>query len=181
MNDKATTSTPVSVAQPTGWLPVVHRNDVVSHVIALGEPLCRSAGMELVHVEFQREKTGKVLRIYIDKEGGVSLDDCVGVSRELSDLLDVYLDEKYDLGSYRLEVSSPGTDRPIAKESDFERFQGHRAGIRIRRPMGGQKNFSGTITGCSHSHVSLKTEKNTVSIPFEDITRARLINYHGEI
>ena len=181
MNEKATTSKPEGAAQPNGWLPVVLRNDVVARVIALGEPLCRSTGMELVHVEFQRERNGKVLRIYIDKDGGVSLDDCVGISRELSDLLDVYLDDKDSMGPYRLEVSSPGTDRPIARESDFERFQGHRAGIRILRPMGGQKNFSGMITGCSRSHVSLKTEKETVSIPFEDITRVRLINYHGEI
>ena len=109
------------------------------------------------------------------------LDDCASISRELSDLFDVYLDEKTALGPYRLEVSSPGTDRPIGKKSDFGRFQGCRAGIRTTRPMNGQKNFSGIIAGISKGSVDLQTEKETVSIPFEEIARARLINYHGEI
>lgn len=151
--------------------------EIVAQAWALGEPLCESRGMELVHVEFQREPGGRVLRFYIDKPGGVRLDDCVGVSRELGDLLDVSLDES---GAYNLEVSSPGAERPIGKKVDFERFMGSRAKIRITRPMDGQRNFQGVLMGLSEDQVLLQTADRTVAIPYEEISRARLVNHNGD-
>jgi ribosome maturation factor RimP len=151
--------------------------EIVARAWALGEPLCESRGMELIHVEFQREPGGRVLRLYIDKPGGVRLDDCVGVSRELGDLLDVSLDES---GAYNLEVSSPGPERPIGKKVDFERFMGSRAKIRITRPMDGQRNFKGVLMGLSEDGVLLQTADRTVAIPCEEISRARLVNPNGD-
>ena len=84
---------------------------IIGRIEALAEPLCESEGLELVHVEYQREAGGRILRLYIDRSGGVSLDDCVSVSRQLNDLLDVKLE---DIGPYTLEVTSPGPERPLS-------------------------------------------------------------------
>ena len=109
---------------------------MLAQVSDLAEPLCREEGMELVHVEYQREAGGRILRVYIDKPGGVGLNDCVNVSRQLSDLLDVYV-ERDD--AYRLEISSPGPDRPLGKTADYERFKGRDIRIKTARPLDGQK------------------------------------------
>lgn len=150
---------------------------IAAQASALAGPLCESLCLELVHIEFQREPGGRVLRIYIDKPGGVVLDDCVNVSREMGDLLDVGLEES---GAYNLEVSSPGPERPLGKKTDFERFAGHRAKIRLARPMEGQRNFQGTLLGVSDDQVRLETRDKTVFIPWESISRARLINHNGD-
>jgi ribosome maturation factor RimP len=152
--------------------------EVVETVFAVAEPLCRAEGMELVYVEFQREASDRILRLYIDKPDGVVLDDCVVVSRQLGDVLDVYLDR---LEPYNLEVSSPGSDRPLGKVDDFNRFKGCRAKIRTLNPLGGRKNFTGVLMGFSDGAVKLKIEADTVAIPFENISKARLINFNGEI
>lgn len=151
--------------------------EIVAQASALAGPLCESQGMELVHVEFQREPGGRVLRLYIDKPGGVKLDDCVSVSRELGDLLDVSLEES---GAYNLEVSSPGPERPLGKKVDFERFMGSRAKIRTARPMEDQRNFTGMLMGVSGEHVLLQTADRTIFIPYQEISRARLVNHNGD-
>jgi ribosome maturation factor RimP len=133
--------------------------------------------MELVHVEYQREPGGLTLRIYLDKPGGVTLDDCVGISRQLEDILDVHAP---DAPPYRLEVSSPGLDRPVGKLNDFVRFTGHRAKIRLTTGVEGRKNFSGVLAGVIDERVQLQVDDETVNLNFEDISRARLINYNGE-
>jgi ribosome maturation factor RimP len=146
-------------------------------VARLAEPLCRMEGMDLVHVEYQREPGGLTLRVYLDKPGGVTLDDCVDISRQLEDILDVHAP---DAPPYRLEVSSPGLDRPLGKLDDFIRFQGHPAKIRVGVAVNGRKNFSGTLAGVIDETIQLTVDKETVSLNFTDITRARLINYNGE-
>lgn len=149
----------------------------VDQVTRLADPVCVAEGMELVHVEYQREPGGLTLRIYLDKPGGVTLDDCVDISRQLEDLLDVHTQE---VPPYRLEVSSPGSQRPIGKLKDFIRFEGHRAKIRLAVAVNGRKNFTGVLAGVSNETVRLTLDKETVSLNFNDITRARLINYNGE-
>ena len=89
----------------------VNEQKVAGLVRSLAEPLCDSEGLELVHVEFQRESGGRILRLYIDKPDGIKLDDCVGVSRQINDILDVNLE---GLGPYSLEVTSPRPERPLA-------------------------------------------------------------------
>lgn len=152
-------------------------NPIVGTVWRLAEPLCRSEGMELVHVAYHREPGGRILRVYLDKPGGVTLDDCANISRQLSDLLDVGLETE---AAYRLEVSSPGEQRPLGKLEDFERFRGSRAKVRSGQPIEGRKNFTGILEGCDGTNILLALDKKTVSIVFADIIKAHLFNYDGE-
>ncbi len=151
--------------------------EIIDRVRKLAEPLCESEGTELVYLEYLRESGGRTLRVYIDKPGGVRLDDCVGISRQLGDLLDVYLDE---VGPYNLEVSSPGPERPLGKTDDFERFKGCEARIRTHRPLDGRRNYSGVLMGVAEGNIHILVEKKTVAIPLSEIQRARLINFSGE-
>lgn len=156
-----------------------YEKKIVRRIWDLSEPLCQSEGMELVHAEYRRENEGRILRLYIDKPGGIRVDDCASVSRQLSDILDA--DPEFEHGGqYRLEVSSPGTDRPLGKPSDFDRFKGFMAKIRTAQPVNGQKNFQGVLAGITQGTVILTAEGKTYSIPVEQITRARLVNYNGE-
>lgn len=147
-------------------------NPMVAKVWQLAEPLCLSEGLELVHVEYQREPAGRTLRIYLDKPGGVTLDDCVNVSRQLSDLLDVRLDTDV---SYRMEVSSPGAQRPLGRLGDFERFKGRRAKVRTSQALEGRKNFTGTLHGLNGLSVLLMVDNQPLSIALNDIVKAHLI------
>ncbi len=151
--------------------------EILAVVHELAEPLCEAEGLELVHAEYQREPSGRTLRLYIDRKGGVSLDDCADVSRQVGDMLDVRLqgDE-----SYRLEVSSPGVDRPVGRLSDFDRFAGNQIKIRINAPVKGQKNFTGILCGVSGDNVELEIDEKKISLAYHRITKARLINYNGE-
>jgi ribosome maturation factor RimP len=154
------------------------QKDIIKQVEALAEPLCDSEGLELVHVEYQREPGGRILRLYIDRAGGVTLDDCANVSRQLNDVLDVYLD---DIGSYNLEVTSPGPQRPLSKLQDYRRFKGRKAKIKTWQPVDDQKNFTGIISGVAADQIKLLLNEKTVVIPFGDISRARLVDMDGEI
>ena len=151
--------------------------ELVAQAKSLAQRLCEAEGMELVHVEFQRETGGRILRLYIDQPGGVTLNDCVNISRQMGDLLDVAIE---NAGPYNLEVSSPGTDRPLSKESDYDRFKGNIAKIKTTTPIGGQKNFKGVLSGITAGIVSLLVGDVTVAIPLQEIARARLVDYHGE-
>jgi ribosome maturation factor RimP len=145
---------------------------VIDRVWSLAQPLCEAEGLELIQVEYQRESAGRVLRLYVDKPGGIRLDDCVGVSRQISDIMDVNLE---DVGPYSLEVTSPGPERPLAKKQDFDRFKGSRAKIKTYRPLNGQKNFTGVLLGISGDAVSLQIGEQVVTIAHADISKARLI------
>ena len=149
----------------------------VDSVTRLVDPLCTAEGIELVHVEYQREPGGLTLRLYLDKPGGVTLDDCVDISRQLNDILDVYTQ---DAPPYRLEVSSSGLDRPVGKLKDFIRFKGHRAKIRVATAVNGRKNFTGVLAGVVDQMIQIEVDNETVSLNVNEITRARLINYNGE-
>ena len=151
--------------------------DFLLQVCRLVEPVCESQGMELVHVEYQKEPAGRILRLYIDKPGGVTLDDCAATSRQVSDLLDIYLDRET---SYRLEVSSPGMNRPLGKVDDFNRFKEHSVRIKLFRPINGQKNFKGILMGIEDRSVNLMVDDQPVVINIGDIANARLINNIGE-
>lgn len=152
-------------------------SSVIGQVWELADPLCRAEGVELVYVEYQREHGGLTLRLYLDKPGGITLDDCTNISRQLGDILDVGLESQ---PPYRLEVSSPGQQRPLGKLSDFERFKGCRAKVRTNRPLNGQKNFSGTLDGVSGSGVQLILNSGPITIALADIVKAHLINFNGE-
>jgi len=153
--------------------PVPVEKWILEQALPLAESLCAAEGIEMVHLEYLRERGGRIMRLTIDKPGGVTLEDCAAVSRELGDILDVHLPE---IGRYHLEVSSPGPHRRLSRESDFERFRGHRAKIRTCSPINGQKNFSGVLEGISVDAVHLNTGQTTVAIAIRAILKANLIN-----
>lgn len=157
--------------------PSVERERIVREAGKLAEPLCHAEGMELVFIEYQAEPGGRILRVYIDQPGGVTLDDCVAISRQLSDLLDVGLETDEP---YSLEVSSPGVNRPLGKLEDYRRFKGQAARIQVAEPIDGQKNFKGRLMGAEDNLITILTNDKTVAIRFDTITKARLINYNGE-
>jgi ribosome maturation factor RimP len=151
--------------------------DVVARVTELAEPLAASLGLELAEVEYRQEGRQMVLRLYIDKDGGVALDDCSAVSRELTEILDV---EDFIQGHYNLEVSSPGLNRPLKKPSDFERYTGRLVKIRTFEPLADdagnmRKTFLGELLDLSDSIVRLKlNEGQTASIPLGKVAKANL-------
>ena len=152
-------------------------NEFLAKANKLAEPVCNAEGVELVHAEYQMEPGGKVLRLYIDKPDGIGLDDCVAISRQVSDLLDIYIEGDQQ---YRLEVSSPGLNRPLGKPDDFNRFKDHSARIQIAEAINGQKKFKGVLKGIQDGIVTLLVMGKPVALPHEKITKARLINNSGE-
>lgn len=155
----------------------MERNPIIGRVWQAAEPLCRSEGVELVHVEFQSEPGGRTLRVFLDKTGGITLDDCVHISRQLGDILDVALDME---AAYRMEVSSPGVPRPVGRLDDFTRFQGCKAKIRTAKAIDGQKNFTGTLEGVDETVVRIRLADRIMNIPFDEIVKAHLIQPNGE-
>jgi len=152
-------------------------NDVIAKTWELAEPLCTAEGLELVHVEYQRETGGRILRVYIDKPGGVTVDDCAAVSNQLSDILDIKLETEHP---YTLEVSSPGLNRPLSKLNDFKKFAGKTARIKTAYPVNGQKNFKGILRGVMDDNIMLQTQTETVVIPYKEIIKSRLVYDDGD-
>jgi len=146
--------------------------DSIARVRLLAETLCESEGIELVHVEYQPEAGGQTLRLYIDKDGGITMDDCAYISRQVGDLLDVSTE---DLPPYNLEVSSPGLDRPLGKMTDFEKYRGKIVSIKTVRSVDGRRNFKGVLQGVVDTRVNIRLGDKTVAIPFKEISKARLV------
>jgi len=133
------------------------------------EPVVNGMGFELVDV--QASNGGRLLRLFIDKPGGVGLEDCAAVSRQLSRVLEV---EGIDYE--RLEVSSPGLDRPLRKGSDFARFAGRKAEVRMRTPDAtGRRRFVGVLRGAEAGRVQIELDGQTIGLALEDVDRARLV------
>jgi ribosome maturation factor RimP len=145
--------------------------EFIAEVENMAEPIIRFEGMELIDVEFHRGPGGWVLRVFIDKEEGVTLEDCAAVSHQLGDVLDAKLERDEP---YHLEVSSPGLDRPLTKPKHFVAFEGRSAIIRTNRPVEGKKKFRGVLGGLYDDTVKLVVDGVTISIPFEAIAKARL-------
>ena len=145
------------------------------------DPICRANGVELVDVRYQRERGGAVIRVIIDRErwdreegSGVSLDDCTAVSRDASTLLDVH-EHELPSGAYRLEVSSPGLERPLVKLSDFQRFSGREVSVRTRTPIERRRRFRGTLLGVRDREIEIDQDGQAVRIPHADIAQANLV------
>ena len=146
---------------------------MVDRVAAAARPLAEAEGLELVAVEYQREAGGWVLRVYLDRPGGIGLDDCQRVSQQLGDLLDV--DDLIE-HAYTLEVSSPGLDRPLVSEADFARFAGRVVRLQTEAPVEGQRRFRGRLLAITGGAVQLEVEgARRVAIPHAAIQRARLV------
>jgi ribosome maturation factor RimP len=135
---------------------------------ALLETTLTGLGYELVDLE--RSGRGRLLRVFIDKAGGVNVDDCVAVSHHLNRLLPVE-GVAYD----RLEVSSPGLDRLLKKERDFVRFAGQKARIKLRIPVDGQRNFVGVLRETRAGKVQLEIDGKLLSLDLDNLEKARLV------
>ena len=127
-------------------------------------------GYELV--DFERSGKGKLLRVYIDKSGGgINVDDCASVSNHLSRVFAV---EGIDYD--RLEISSPGLDRPLKKEQDFVRYTGHKARIKLRVPVAGQRNFVGVLRDTREGKVEIEVDDGSkLSLDLANLDKARLV------
>lgn len=153
------------------------KEDTCTAVKNLALPILDSMGIELVDIEFGKAGRDAVLRLFIDKEGGIMLDDCADVSRELSMVLDV---EDVIACNYSLEVSSPGLDRPLKKASDYERFAGRLIKVRTYEPLpddkgNKRKTFLGKLDGLIDGVVKMTlAEGQTASIPLERVAKANL-------
>ncbi len=123
------------------------------------KPLMEERQFELVDVEFVKEAGNWFLRVYIDKPGGITIDDCELISRALSDKLD---EEDFIVESYILEVSSPGLGRPLKKEKDFVRSQGQSVEVKLFRPIEKQKEFTGILKSWDKDTVTLEFEEEAV-------------------
>lgn len=151
--------------------------DVASRVEEIARPLAESLGMELVDLEYKREGRQMVLRLYIDREGGISLDDCAAVSKELSAVLDV---EDVVPGKYTLEVSSPGLNRPLKSKGDYQRYSGRLIKIRTFEPFADdagnmRKTFLGELLCLDGELVRMKLrEGQTAAIPLGCVAKANL-------
>jgi ribosome maturation factor RimP len=139
------------------------------HTVA--EPLCQAEKIELVHIEIFTSNRERIVRLYMDKAGGVTMDDCVAVSRQLGDLIDVHIE---DIGSYRLEVSSPGPNRPLSKKQDFIRFTGERVKIETHEPIDGKKKFTGILEKTNDDSVVIAVDGKEVEIEGLMISKAML-------
>jgi ribosome maturation factor RimP len=149
----------------------------------LVEPPVMGAGLELVELDFNREAEGWVLRVYIDRpwnnndqgqepSPGISFDECERVSRDLSAALDV---ADAITHAYRLEVSSPGLERPLRRARDFQRFAGEKVKVRTVDSVEGRRNFSGTIRGANGDVVEVECDGRCYQIPASLIARAHLV------
>lgn len=135
-------------------------------------PIMERTGFELVDVEYVKEGSNYYLRAYIDKEGGITIDDCELVSRELSDLLDA---EDFIPEAYFLEVSSPGLGRQLKKDKDFARSIGEDVEVKLYKPLDKKKEFEGVLEGFDEATVVLRlSETETVTIPRESIAVIKL-------
>lgn len=135
------------------------RKKVEEIVAELAEPVLRNNRFELVDIEFVKEGAGWYLRIYIDKPGGITIDDCQIVSEQMSTLLD---EADPIPQSYYLEVSSPGIERPLKKDSDFEKYKGERVEVKLYEPVQGRKVFEGELEGLENGSIVIKAEKDEI-------------------
>lgn len=141
-------------------------------LMALLEPAVEGLGFELADMELRVAGSAGLLRLFIDREEGITVEHCAEVSRQISALLDV---EDPIPGDYSLEVSSPGLDRRLAKPAHFERFAGNKVRIRLKRLVDGRRNYNGQLLGYKDPNVLVEEGQESFAIPLQEIDSARLV------
>jgi len=144
----------------------------VEDIIGVLEPLLTSEGYELVDLEYKNEQMGWTVRVYIDKEGGVGIDDCTKVSREMSNLLDV---EDIIPHKFHLEVSSPGLNRPLRKREHFLAVVGERIKVKSKLPIEGARNFKADLLEVLETSIVVDDGIKRTEIDIDNIDKANLI------
>ena len=145
---------------------------VTQSVIELIEPGLLAKGLELVDVEFKKEGKHWVLRVFIDKEGGVTLEDCQKISRLAGDLIEV---EEVIEPAYTMEVSSPGLNRVLKKEKDFIKFSGKKICVQCHAPLNGRKKFTGILTDFKNQAIHLEVDGQLQTISINRVAKANLV------
>ena len=143
----------------------------VEKIKEVAQPLCQAENFELVHLEYAHSDRENIVRLFLDKPGGITLDDCSYVSRQLGDLIDVHIE---DIGSYRLKVSSPGPNRPLNKKEDFHRFKGERVKIETNELIENKKKFTGILEIINDDSVVIAVDGKRVEISDHAISKAIL-------
>jgi ribosome maturation factor RimP len=150
-------------------------DDLKEKIWQLAQPVAESEGLELIHVECLKMHTRWIVRLFLDKDGGVTIDDCGSISNQLGDLLDI---QDLIKGAYTLEVSSPGFDRPISRDEDFVKYQGHKVNIKTGIKIEGIKNFRGIlldyVEDAGQKIVLLDVSGKTYRIPKREIAKTNL-------
>jgi ribosome maturation factor RimP len=141
-------------------------------IAALVEPMVEELNLELVDVQYRKEGPRWYLRLFIDKEGGVNVEDCKKVSERVGQALDEADPIPH---SYYLEVSSPGVERPLKKKEDYIRFRGRTIKLRTYAPIDGRRNFHGLLQGLEGDRVILQVDKEQIAIPLEQVAKAHLV------
>jgi len=145
---------------------------IVKQVESLVEPILEEMGYELVDVEYVSSYGRWILRLFIDKEEGVTIGDCTRISEELGDLIDV---KEFIRHEYNLEVSSPGLDRPLRKEKDLYRALGKRVKLRMATPLEGRRNFTGVLLRYGDGILHIEVDGHEVALSWRDVAKANLI------
>jgi len=145
---------------------------VTQSVIELIEPSLLAKGLELVDVEFKKEGKNWVLRVFIDKEGGVTLEDCQKISSLVGDLIEV---EEVIEPAYTMEVSSPGLNRVLKKEKDFIRFSGKKICVQCHAPLNGRKKFTGILKDFKNQSIRLEVDGQLQIISINRVAKANLV------
>ena len=152
---------------------IMNRNrTIVERIMDLTEPILEDMGFELVDLDYLMERGRWVLRLYIDTEKGVTLDDCARVSRELGDVMDVH---DVIAHKYVLEISSPGLDRPLRKEKDFIRVIGKKIKVRMVAPVQGRRNFTGYLIDFQQGNLLMESNGEKVALPRSEVDKANLV------
>ncbi len=150
------------------------KQTVEARVRTVAEPILAAEGVELVDLEYVREKEGWILRLFIDKEGGVGIEDCTAASHSVETAIDV---EDFIPNEYSLEVSSPGLDRPLRKPEHFQKAMGKKVKVKTYGPIGEppRKNFTGVLSGADAQSVTVEVEgAGAFQIPLKEIAKANL-------
>jgi len=155
-----------------------YAKQIANDVTALVEPIVEELGFELVDVEYVTERGRHILRIYVDKEGGITVDECAQVSNEIGDLIDV---RGIISHGYVLEVSSPGLNRPLRKEKDFLWALGRKVKLKTIEPIEGRRNFTGYLKECSRGNIVLELPERSVTLSLKSLEKANLMYEFDEI
>jgi ribosome maturation factor RimP len=147
------------------------KQEIADRVRAIADPIVSHEGMELVDVEYRRESKGWVLRLYLDKEGGVTLDDCTRISQEVGRSLDI---EDFIEAPYTLEVSSPGLTRPLKNEKDFVKYRHSLIKVKTLDPIQNRRHFKGRLLGISEDKIEILGEGGIFRIPLSNVAKANL-------
>jgi ribosome maturation factor RimP len=148
------------------------KEEIAARVAELAQPLLVSRGVELVDLEYTRPRRGRgTLRLFLDREGGITLEELTRLSRVVSEVLDVH---DFIPGPYQLEVSSPGLTRELKKPGDYQRYVGRLVRLTTRRPWAGQQVHRGILQGLEGEEVCLQEGEELCRIPLKEIARARL-------